>query len=96
MSYTGNGIRLGHAIAPTGMRQALFVVASSDAMVFMLLRAHYERARSMTGAAGQKAGSSLRQEVYCIYRYGFCRGRKAAVHVLNKNEERYRWLAWRP
>jgi len=26
------------------MREALFVVASPDAMVFMLLRAHYERA----------------------------------------------------
>lgn len=50
----------------------------------------------MTLLVGQKAGSSLRQEVYCIYRYAFCRGKRAAVHVLNKNEERTRWLAWRP
>lgn len=93
---TGMCVGTWHAIAFADMREVLFVVASSGAVVCMPLRTHYERARSMTIAAGQEAGSSLRQEVYCTHRCGFCRGKEAVVHLLNKNEQRTRRLAWRP
>jgi len=78
------------------MREARFAVALSDAVVFLLVRAYYEGARSMTVASGQKAGSSLPQEVYCPLGYGSCRGKEAAVHLLRKNEQWHRRLAWRP
>jgi hypothetical protein len=66
-------------------------------MVFMLLRAHYERARSNAAVGGQKAGSSLAPGgITALTDVVFCRGKEVAVHLLNKNEQRTRWLAWRP